>query len=169
VLKPTPYRFLSRVFSKTNFKGSRLFLPQVYDALDVCRRLLGPRNPEKTIRVEDSIILDTDYLMNKIGLALKSNDGALVVRLVTNSTTAVDPLVLSQEGYFIHTTDHLLLDSAPNLGPLIQYLVDILTSSKIADTKCQDFRCSKAFVSAIFEFVKVPTRYEWSNIRRPVQ
>jgi hypothetical protein len=34
--------------------------------------------------------------------------------------------------------------------------------------KCQDFRSSKAFVSAIFEFVKFPTSYEWSNIRRPV-
>jgi hypothetical protein len=30
---------------------------------------------------------------------------------------------------------------------------------------CQDFRGSKAFVSAIFEFVKFPMRYEWSNIR----
>jgi hypothetical protein len=35
--------------------------------------------------------------------------------------------------------------------------------------KCQDFRGCKAFVSAIFEFVKFPTRYEWSNIRGTVQ
>jgi hypothetical protein len=35
--------------------------------------------------------------------------------------------------------------------------------------KCQDFRGSKAFVSAIFEFVKFPTRYEWSKIRGTVQ
>jgi hypothetical protein len=34
---------------------------------------------------------------------------------------------------------------------------------------CQDLRSSKAFVSAIFEYVKLPTRYEWSNIRRPLQ
>ncbi len=31
--------------------------------------------------------------------------------------------------------------------------------------KYQDFGGSKAFVSAIFEFVKFPTRYEWSNIK----
>ncbi len=40
---------------------------------------------------------------------------------------------------------------------------------KLLIQKCQDFRGSKAFVSAIFEFVKFPTGYEWSNIRRPVQ
>jgi hypothetical protein len=34
---------------------------------------------------------------------------------------------------------------------------------------CQDFRGSKGFVSAIFEFVKFPTKDEWSNIRRHVQ
>ncbi len=57
--------------------------------------------------------------------------------------------------------------------PLIldhSYLVGKLTSSsKIADTKCQNFRSSKVFVSALFEFVKFPTKYELSNIRRPVQ
>jgi hypothetical protein len=49
--------------------------------------------------------------------------------------------------------------------PLIldhSYLVE-KSRSKIADTKVQDFTDSKAFVSAIFEFVKFPTRYEWSN------
>ncbi len=49
--------------------------------------------------------------------------------------------------------------------PLIldhSYLVGKLTSSKIADTKV-------AFVAAIIEFVKFPTRYELSNIRRFVQ
>jgi hypothetical protein len=30
--------------------------------------------------------------------------------------------------------------------------------------KCQDFRGSKGIVSGIFEFVKFPTRYEWSGI-----
>ncbi len=45
--------------------------------------------------------------------------------------------------------DHLLLDSAPNLGPLISRW-----------EKCQDFRGSKPYVSAIFEFVKSPMRYE---------
>jgi hypothetical protein len=34
--------------------------------------------------------------------------------------------------------------------------------------KWQDFRGSKDFVSAIFEFVKVSTRDEWSNIRSTV-
>ncbi len=49
------------------------------------------------------------------------------------------------------------------------YLIGKLTSRKLLIQKCQDFRGSKAFVSAIFEFVKFPTRYDWSNIRRPVQ
>jgi hypothetical protein len=44
--------------------------------------------------------------------------------------------------------------------PLIldhSYLVGKLTSSKIADTKVSGFlRASKAFVSAIFEYVKFP-------------
>ncbi len=48
----------------------------------------------------------------------------------------------------------LILDHSYLVGKLIQ--------------KCQDFKGSKAFVSAIFEFVKFPTRYEWSNMRRPV-
>jgi hypothetical protein len=56
--------------------------------------------------------------------------------------------------------------------PLIldhSYLVGELTSSKIADSP--DFRGSKAFVSAIFEFVKFPTKKsgpilgDLSNIR----
>jgi hypothetical protein len=49
------------------------------------------------------------------------------------------------------------------------YLVKKLTSSKTADTKVSDFRGSKAFVSAIFEIFKFPTRYELSNIRGTVQ
>jgi hypothetical protein len=57
-------------------------------------------------------------------------------------------------------TVHLILDHS--------YIVGKLTSSKIADQKCQDFKGSKAFVSAIFELVKYPTRYEWSNIRGTV-
>ncbi len=40
---------------------------------------------------------------------------------------------------------------------------------KLLIQMCQDFRGSKAFVTAIFEFFKFPTRYKWSNIRRPVQ
>jgi hypothetical protein len=35
--------------------------------------------------------------------------------------------------------------------------------------KGPDFRGSKAFVSAISEFVNFPTRYEWSNIRGTAQ
>jgi hypothetical protein len=56
--------------------------------------------------------------------------------------------------------------------PLIldhSHLVGKLTSSNLLIQKCQDFRCSKAFISAILEFVKFPTRYEWFKIRRPVQ
>ncbi len=35
--------------------------------------------------------------------------------------------------------DHLSLDSAPNLGLLIQYFVGKSTSSKVADTKVSGF------------------------------
>jgi hypothetical protein len=48
--------------------------------------------------------------------------------------------------------DYLLLGSAPNLGPLI-YRWEIKTVRKLLIQKGQDFRGSKAFVSAIFEFV----------------
>jgi hypothetical protein len=89
-----------------------------------------------------------DYVLKKIGLCCPEKRVSLfLVRL---------------------SPDHLLLDSAQNLGPLI-YLVGKLTGSKIAVIKGQDFRGSKAFVSAIYEFVKFPTRYEWSNIRGIVQ
>jgi hypothetical protein len=64
--------------------------------------------------------------------------------------------------------DHLLLDIAPNLGPLISRW-EINQVRKLLIQKCQDFRGSKAFVQQFFEFVKVPTRYEWSNIRGTVQ
>ncbi len=40
---------------------------------------------------------------------------------------------------------------------------------KLLMQKCQDFRTSKAFVSAIFEVVKFPRRYQWSKIRDTVQ
>ncbi len=63
---------------------------------------------------------------------------------------------------------HLLLNSAPNLGPLIYRWV-INKFENLLIQNCQDFRGSKGFVSAIFEFVKFPTRYEWSNIRGTVQ
>jgi hypothetical protein len=63
--------------------------------------------------------------------------------------------------------DHLLLDSAPNLGPLTSRWE--INKFENCWYKSQDFRGSNAFVSAIFEFAKFPTRYEWSNIRRPVQ
>ncbi len=56
--------------------------------------------------------------------------------------------------------------------PLIldhSYLVGKLTVRKLLIHKFQNFRGSKAFVSASFEFVEFPTKYEWSNIRRPVQ
>ncbi len=48
-----------------------------------------------------------------------------------------------------HPRDHLLLDSVPNLGPLIsRWKINKLIQ------KCQDVKVSKAFVSAIFEFAK---------------
>ncbi len=66
------------------------------------------------------------------------------------------------------TTDYLLLDSAPNFGPLISRW-KINKFENCWFPKCQDVWGSKGFVSAIVEFVKFPTSYEWSNIRRPVQ
>jgi hypothetical protein len=63
--------------------------------------------------------------------------------------------------------DHLLLDSALNLVPLISRWE--MNKFENCWLKCQVFRCSKAFVSAIFEVVEFPTRYEWSSIRRSVQ
>jgi hypothetical protein len=63
--------------------------------------------------------------------------------------------------------DHLLFDSAPNFGPLISRWE--MNKFENCWYKRQDFRGSKAFVSTIFEFVKFPTRYEWSNIKWPVQ
>ncbi len=66
------------------------------------------------------------------------------------------------------TPDHVLLDSAPKLGPLISRW-EVKKFENFLIQKCQDFRGSEAFFSAIFEFVEFPTRYEWSNIRRPVQ
>ncbi len=63
---------------------------------------------------------------------------------------------------------NLLLDSAPNLGPLISCW-EIKQAQKLLIQKFQDFRSSKAFVTAIFEFVEFPTRYEWFNIRGTVQ
>ncbi len=65
------------------------------------------------------------------------------------------------------TPDHLLLYSAPNLGPLISLRNQQVR--KMLIQKCEDFKGSKAFVSAIFEFVKFPTRYEWCNIKGTVQ
>jgi hypothetical protein len=56
--------------------------------------------------------------------------------------------------------------------PLIldhSYLVGKSTNLKIAETKVSGYKGSKVFVSAIFEFVDFPTRYEWSNITRLVQ
>ncbi len=64
--------------------------------------------------------------------------------------------------------DHLLMDRFPNIGPLISH--GNLAYSNNAETK--GFRTSKnpdSFVSAIFEFVNFPTRYEWSKIRGSVQ
>ncbi len=50
--------------------------------------------------------------------------------------------------------DHLLFDSAPNIGPLISRW---------------ELENPDTFVSAIFELVNFPTRYEWSKIRDTVQ
>jgi hypothetical protein len=40
---------------------------------------------------------------------------------------------------------------------------------KLLIQKRQDLRRSKAFVPSIFELVKFPTIYAWSNIRGTVQ
>jgi hypothetical protein len=56
--------------------------------------------------------------------------------------------------------------------PLIldhSYVVGKSTNLKVAERKVSGFKGSKVFLSAIFEFVKFLTRYEWSNIRRLVQ
>jgi hypothetical protein len=50
--------------------------------------------------------------------------------------------------------DHLLLDSAPNLGPLISCWE--INKFENCWYKCQDFRVSKAFVSTIFYICEVP-------------
>ncbi len=62
---------------------------------------------------------------------------------------------------------HLLLDSAPNLGPLISRWE--INKFENYWYKCQNFTGSKAVVSEISEFVNFPTRYEWFNIRGTVQ
>jgi hypothetical protein len=65
--------------------------------------------------------------------------------------------------------DHLLLDSAPNLGPLIsRWEINKFENCLYKSVRILEV-LKKAFVSTNFEFVKFPTRYEWSNIRRPVQ
>ncbi len=64
--------------------------------------------------------------------------------------------------------DHLLLDSAPKFWTTHISLGNQQVR-KLLIQKCLNFRGSKAFDSAIFEFVKFPTRYEWSNIRGTVQ
>ncbi len=65
--------------------------------------------------------------------------------------------------------DHRFLDSSSNLGPLIS-LWEINKFEYCWYNSVRKFRKGfKASVSAIFEFVKFPTRYEWSNIRGTVQ
>jgi hypothetical protein len=49
------------------------------------------------------------------------------------------------------------------------YLVGNFTNSKIAETKPSEPLNPDTFVSAIFELVKFPTRYEWSKMRGTVQ
>jgi hypothetical protein len=51
--------------------------------------------------------------------------------------------------------DDLLLDSAPNLGPLILYLVWKLTSSKLPIQKCQDFICSRPLKLLFQQFLNL--------------
>ncbi len=117
-------------------------------------------------------------------------DGRVVIETLALNRLQVDEKILSLNIYNdqypalmrlpwdaeIVKTKFFLFFLPPNTYywtvPLIldhSYLVGKLTSRNLLIQKCQDFRDSKAFVSAIFVFVKFPTRYEWSNIRRPVQ
>jgi hypothetical protein len=49
------------------------------------------------------------------------------------------------------------------------HLVGNFTNSKIAETKAFEPLKPDTVVSAIFELVDFPTRYEWSKIRGTVQ
>jgi hypothetical protein len=80
----------------------------------------------------------------------------------------------SQAGFVMHhrlvteivPPDHLLLDSAPNIGPLIPWW----KLDKLKNCWNKSFRTFKilTLVSAIFEPVNFPTRYEWFKIRGTV-
>ncbi len=63
----------------------------------------------------------------------------------------------------INTPNHLLLDRSPNIGPLIS----CWELGKFKYFWNKSFRTSKilTLLSAIFELVNFPTRYEWSKIR----
>ncbi len=63
------------------------------------------------------------------------------------------------------TPHHLLLDSAPNLGPL-RSRWEINKFENCWHRSVRILEILKLF-SSIFEFVKFPTRYEWSNVWRP--
>ncbi len=64
--------------------------------------------------------------------------------------------------------DHLLLDSAPNLGPLIScWEINKFENCWYKSVEILDVL--KLLFQQFFDFVKFPTKYVWSNIRRPVQ
>jgi hypothetical protein len=58
---------------------------------------------------------------------------------------------------------------APNLGPLIsRWKINKFENCWFKSVRISEVY-TKAFVSAVYEFVKLPMRYEWSSIRRLVQ
>ncbi len=65
--------------------------------------------------------------------------------------------------------DHLLLDSATNLGPLIsRWEINKLKNCWYKSVMILEV-LNKLLFQQLFKFVKFPTRYEWSKIRSTVQ
>ncbi len=64
--------------------------------------------------------------------------------------------------------DHLLFLQCP-WSWTIHILLGNSQVRKLVIRKCQGFGGSKGFLKVNFGFAKFPTRYEWSNIRGPVQ
>ncbi len=131
-------------------------------------RFHWPKNTEGSQNVPDNRTIICNTPINKKYTRKERKQGKKIVLKMNGKE--IDHLCIHRQTLLQSCHDgypnHLLLNSAPNLGPLISRW-EINKFRKLIQ-KCQDFRGS-AFVSAIIEFVKFPTRYEWSNIRRPVQ
>jgi hypothetical protein len=60
------------------------------------------------------------------------------------------------------------LDRSPNFGPLIsRWKINKFENCWYKSVRI--FEVLKVLFEQFLVFVKFPTRYEWSNIRRPVQ